>query len=78
MNTVIIISWWARTITVFFTDIDDVYMLDLGKNTTLRGAKSYIRRKMFRKHGVALSYMKLVKNTPTVTFLRANRVEKED
>ena len=38
MNTVIIISWWARTVTVFFTDIEGVYYtLDLGKVTSFRG-----------------------------------------
>lgn len=48
MNTVIVISWWARTAVVFFTDIDGFYMLDTGKNRTLRGAKSYIRRGAIR------------------------------
>lgn len=77
MNTVIVISWWARTAVVFFTDIDDFYMLDIGKNRTLRGAKSCIRIEVLAKHGVTLSHMRLVKDTPPVTFLPAKRVEKE-
>lgn len=77
MNTVIVISWWARTAVVFFTDIDDFYMLDIGKNRTLRGAKSHVRREVFGKHGVTLSHMRLVKDTLPVTFLLAKRVEKE-
>lgn len=48
MNTVIVVSWWARTAVVFFTDIDGFYMLDTGKNRTLRGVKSYIRRGAIR------------------------------
>ena len=62
---------------VFFTDIDDFYMLDIGKNRTLRGAKFYIRREVFGKHGVTLSHMRLVEDTPPVPFLLAKRVEKE-
>lgn len=77
MITVIVISWWARIAVVFFTDIDDFYMLDIGKNRTLRGVKSHVRREVFGKHGVTLSHMRLVKNTPPVTFLLAKRVEKE-
>ena len=77
MNTVIVVSWWARTAVVFFTDIDDFYMLDIGKNRTLRGAKSYIRKEVFGKHGITLSHMRLVKDTPPVTFLLAKRVKKE-
>lgn len=78
MNTVIVVSWWARTAVVFFTDIDDFYMLDLGRYKGLRGAKSYIRREVSSKYGVALSCMKLVKDTPPVSFLLAKRIEKED
>lgn len=78
MNTVIVVSWWARTAVVFFTDIDDFYMLDIGKNRTLRGAKSHIRREVFSKHDVTLSRMRLVKDTLPVTFLLAKRVEKEN
>lgn len=78
MNTVIVISWWARTAVVFFTDIDDFYMLDIGRNKALRGAKSYIRKEIFGRYGVALSRMKLVKDTPPVSFLLAKRVTKED
>ena len=77
MNTVIVVNWWARTAVVFFTDIDDFYMLDIGKNRTLRGAKSHIRREVSGKHDVILSRMRLVKDTPAVTFLLANRVEEE-
>lgn len=76
MNTIIVISWWARTAVVFFTDIDDFYMLDIGKNRTLRGAKSYIRRELCGKYSVALSHVKTVKDAPLVTFLLARRVEK--
>ena len=76
MNTVIVISWWARTAVVFFTDIDDFYMLDIGKNRTLRGAKSYIRREVSSKHDVTLSHMRLVKDTPPVTFLLAKRAKR--
>ena len=78
MNTIIVISWWARTAVVFFTDIDDFYMLDIGKNRTLRGAKSYIRRELCGKYGVALSHIKTVEDTPPVTFLLAKRVEKKE
>lgn len=78
MNTVIIISWWARTVTVFFTDIEGVYYtLDLGKVTSFRGARALIRREMLYKHGIALSRMKLEMATSSVYFLRANRIEKE-
>lgn len=76
MNTVIVVSWWARTAVVFFTDIDDFYMLDIGKNRTLRGAKSHIRREISSKHGVTLSRMRLVKDTSAVTFLLAKRAER--
>lgn len=78
MNTIIVISWWARTAVVFFTDIDDFYMLDIGKNRTLRGVKSYIRRELCGKYGVALSHVKTVKDTPPVTFLLTKRVEKKE
>lgn len=78
MNTVIIISWWARTVTVFFTDIEGVYYtLDLGKVTSFRGARALIRREMLYKHGIALSRMKLEMATSSVYFLRAKRIEKE-
>lgn len=79
MNTVIIINWWARTVTVSFTDIEGVYYtLDLGKVTSFRGARTLIRREMLYKHGIALSRMELERATSTVYFLRANRIEKED
>ena len=76
MNTVIVISWWARTAVVFFTDIDGFYMLDTGKNRTLRGAKSCVRKEISDKYGVKLSHMRLVKDTPAVTFLLAKRIDK--
>lgn len=76
MNTIIIISWRARTVTVFFTDIEGVYYtLDLGKVTTFKGARHLIRREMFYKHGIALSRMKLESATSAVYFLRAKRIE---
>lgn len=77
MNTIIVISWWARMAVVFFADIDDFYMLDIGVNRTLRGAKSCICGGLCGKHGVALSHIKTVKDTPPVIFLLAKRVEKE-
>lgn len=77
MNAVIVIGWWVRTAVVFFTDIDGFYVLAIGKDRTLRGARSYIRREVFGKYGVALSCMRLVKDTPPVSFLLVNRIEKE-
>lgn len=77
MNTVIVVSWWARTAVVFFTDIDGFFMLDTGKNRTLRGAKSCVRREISGKYGVKLSRMRLVKDTPAVTFLLAERIDRE-
>lgn len=76
MNTVIVIDWWARTAVVFFTDIDDFYMLDIGKNRTIRGVKSHIRREVFSRYGVVLSRMRFVKNVHSVTFLLSKRVER--
>ena len=87
MNTVVSFDWWNKSITVAFTDYNTahyfslgnvVYMLDIGKNRTLRGAKSHIRREVSSKHDVTLSRMRLVKDTPPVTFLLAKRVEKEN
>ena len=77
MNTVIVISWWAITAFVFFTDSDVVYMLVLVRHKGLKGAKSYIRREVSVKYDVALSHMRLVKDTPAVTFLLAERIDKE-
>ena len=77
MNTIIVISWWAKTAVVFFTDIDDFYMMDIGRNRALRGAKSCVRKEMSDKYSVKLSRVKLVKDTPPVTFLLAKRVDKE-
>lgn len=79
MNTIIVISWWARTVTVSFTDIEGVYYtLGLGKVTSFRGgAGTLIRREMLYKHGIAISRMKLERATTAVYFLRANRVRKE-
>lgn len=78
MNTVIIISWWTRSVIVFFPDIEGVYYtLGLGKVTSFSGARALIRREMLYKHGIALSRMKLEMATSSVYFLRANRIEKE-
>lgn len=77
MNTVIVISWWARTAVVFFTDIDDFYMLDIGKTRTLRGVKSYVRREVFSRYDVKLSRMRFVKNVHSAAFLLAKRIDKE-
>ena len=77
MNTVIVVSWWARTAVVFFTDIDGFYMMDIRKNRTLWGAKSCVRREISDKYGVKLSHVRLVKDTPPVTFLLAKRIDKE-
>lgn len=76
MNTVIVINWWARTAVVFFTDINDFYMPDIGKNRTLRGAKFHIRKEVSSKHDVILSRMRLVEDIPSVTFLLAKRAER--
>lgn len=79
MNTIIIISWRSRTVTVFFTDIEGVYYtLDLGKVTTFRVARHLIRREMLYKHGIILSRIKFGWATSAVYFLRAKRVEKEN
>lgn len=78
MNTVIVISWWARTAVVFFTDVDDFCMLDVGENRTLRGVKSYVRRELCGRYGVVLSHIKIVKDTAPVIFLLAKRVEKRE
>ena len=75
MNTVIVVSW-ARAAVVFFTDIDDFYIMDIGKNRTLRGIKFHLRREVCGKYDVTLSHMKLVKDTPAVTFLLAKRAER--
>ena len=79
MNTIVVISWWLRTVTVFFTDVEGIYYtLDFGKVTSFRGARALIRREMLYKHGIALSRMKLEMATSTVYFLRANRIEKKE
>lgn len=78
MNTIIIISWLDRTVTVFFTDIEGVYYtLELGKVTTFKGARRLIRREMLYRHNIALSRMKLDRATSAVYLLHANRVERE-
>ena len=78
MNTIIIISWRDRTVSVFLTDIEGAYYtLDLGKVTSFRGARTLIRREMLYKHGIAISRMKLERATTAVYFLRANSVKKE-
>lgn len=75
MNTIIVINWWARTAVVFFTNIDDFYTLDIGKHRTLKGVKSYIRRELSSKYAVELFRIKVVKDTPSVSFLLSDRVE---
>lgn len=79
MNTIIIINWRVRTVTVFFIDVEGVYyMLDLGKVTSFRGARTLIRREMLYKYGIDISRMKLERATTAVYFLRANRVKKKE
>lgn len=47
MNTIIVINWARNNVTVSFTDIEDMgYTFDLGKVTTLRGARTRVRRVM--------------------------------
>lgn len=65
-------NYYAHTRTV-----DIFYMLDIGKNRTLRGVRSYIRGELCGKYGVALSHIKTVKDTLPVTFLLTKRIEKE-
>lgn len=79
MDTVIIINWRVRIVTVFFIDVEDVYYtFDLGKVTSFRGARTLIRREMFYKYGIAISRMKLERATTAVYFLHANRVKKKE
>lgn len=76
MNTIIVVNWARNTITVSFTDIDDMaYTIDLGKVSTLRGVRARVRRELFDKYGIALTRMNLVKSTNAIDYFRSNRVE---
>lgn len=76
MNTIIVVDWVRNTITVSFTDNDDMaYTIGLGKVLTLRGVRARIRRVLFDKYGIALTRMNLVKSTNTIDCFRSNRVE---
>ena len=76
MNTIIVVNWVRNTITVSFTDIENVaYTIDLGKVLTLRGVCARIRRVLFDRYGIALTRMNLVKSTNAIDCFRSNRVE---
>lgn len=76
MNTIIVINWARNNVTVSFTDIEDMgYTFDLGKVTTLRGAKARIRRVLFNEYGIMLFRMRLDRSTNAIDYFRANRVE---
>lgn len=76
MNTIIVVNWVRNTITVSFTDNDDMaYTIDLGKVSTLRGVRARVRRELFCKYGITLTRMNLVKSTNAVDYFRSNRVE---
>lgn len=76
MNTIIVVNWARNTITVSFTDIDDMaYTIDLGKVSTLRGVRARVRRELSDKYGIALTRMNLVKSTNAIDYFRSNRVE---
>lgn len=78
MNTIITVNWVRNTITVSFTDIDDMaYTIDLGKVSTLRDVRARVRRELFNKYGIALTCMNLVKSTNAVDYFRSNRVEED-
>ena len=79
MNTIISINWARNRATVSFTDVEDMaYMFDLGnKVTTLRGAKTRIRRALFNEYGITLSRMKLERSTNAIDYFRSNRVEED-
>lgn len=78
MNTIIAVNWVRNTITVSFTDIEDVaYTIDLGKVSTLRGVRFRVRRELFYKYGITLTRMNLVRSTNVIDYFRSNRVEKE-
>lgn len=76
MNTIIVVNWVRNTATVSFIDIEDMaYTIDLGKVSTLRGARARVRRELFDKYGIALTRMNLVKSTNAIDYFRSNRVE---
>nr|DAK00651.1 MAG TPA: hypothetical protein [Caudoviricetes sp.] len=76
MNTIIVVNWVRNTITVSFTDNDDMaYTIGLGKVSTLRGVRARVCRVLFDKYGIALTRMNFVKSTNTVDYFRSNRVE---
>ena len=77
MNTIIAINWARNRATVSFTDVEDMaYVFDLGKVTTLRGARARVCRVLFNEYGIALTRMNLVKSTNAIDYFRSNRVEK--
>lgn len=75
MNTIIAINWARNWIVVAFTDIENVYTFSLGKVTSLRGAKSRVRRLLFDECGIKISHMNLEKTTNAIDYFRSNRVE---
>ena len=76
MNTIIAINWARNTATVSFTDIEGmVYVFSIGRVTTLSGAKSRIRRILFRQYGVTLSRMKFDKSIGDIDYFCSNLVE---
>lgn len=76
MNTIIVINWDRNRVTVSFADVEDMaYTFDLGKVTTLRGARARVRRVLFNKYGIALTRMNLVKSTNAIDYFRSNRVD---
>lgn len=76
MNTIIVINWVRNNITVSFTDVEGMgYTFDLGKVSTLRGARARVRRVMSNRYGIDLSRMKLERSTNAIDYFRSNRVE---
>lgn len=75
MNTIIVINWARNRATVSFADIEDMaYTFDLGKVTTLRGARARVRRVMSNQYGIDISHMKLERSTNAIDYFRANRI----
>lgn len=75
MNTIIAINWARDWAVVSFTDVENVYTLNLGGVTTLSGAKARIRRVLFKYYGIKLSRMRFEKSTNAIDYYRSNRVE---
>ena len=76
MNTIIAINWARNRATVSFTDIEDMaYTFDLGKVTTLRGARARVRRVLSNQYGIDISRMKLERSTNAIDYFRANRID---